>query len=265
MKYRAESIQAPRVHPKMRSRWVQARREEGRRRLRTFVVLASLLALAAVFWGALHTPLFDVDRVEVSGNSALSDAEVRQRSGVEGAQMLYVDAAEVRRKLLASPRVKSADIERRWPATVMIRIAERKPAAVMRNGKEWIVLDHEGRAIQESQRRPANLPELAGVNPPGEGGRAGPEIKAPLNLVAVIPPDLRGRFPSVFRKEDGTLEVLVTGTGGRPATVFFGPPAQIAEKMTSLVTVMNEIDFRGVATVDVRVPSVPAVTRAGSS
>ena len=96
-------------------------------RVRPWVWWASggLLLLALGLAGSWF--LLPVRQVQVTGNSHLSEAEVRRLAGLSG-QMgwLYYGKGQAR-GLLRSPWVQSAVVTRKFPDTVTIELTERKP------------------------------------------------------------------------------------------------------------------------------------------
>ena len=123
----------PRVDPRFRRRWAEARRAEGRRRLK---ILLSFLVAAAVVGacvGLLFSPVFRVRDVVVIGNTHTPRAEVLAAAGVAAGDrtVLMVDSGppSARRALDSLPWVAGATFERRWPWTLVIRLTERSPVA----------------------------------------------------------------------------------------------------------------------------------------
>jgi hypothetical protein len=64
------------------------------------------------------------------------------------------------------------------------------------------------------------------------------------------------------------LKAVVAGDGGNVelelqegARVRLGEPEQLAEKFRSALSVLAQVDTRGVSTLDVRIPQSPVLTR----
>ncbi len=58
----------------------------------------------------------------------------------QGDSLLSLNPNETRARLLKLPWIESAEIERRWPATVYVRLVERIPVALWEeNGHFWLV------------------------------------------------------------------------------------------------------------------------------
>ncbi|MEO1065281.1 MAG: FtsQ-type POTRA domain-containing protein, partial [Actinomycetota bacterium] len=64
------------VDPRLRARRIEVLRAEGRRRLRWVVVVFTLIGIGVVTLVALRSPLFDVDRITVSGAERTSTSAI---------------------------------------------------------------------------------------------------------------------------------------------------------------------------------------------
>jgi hypothetical protein len=116
-------------------------------------VLLALTAGAAVNGRALlDGPL---ERVRVSGNSALTPLQVLDAAGLKaGLPMREVDPIEITRRLAAHPRVAAADVRRVFPGSAWIDVRERVPAMRVQAGAGEAVLDASGRVIEAGPAPP---------------------------------------------------------------------------------------------------------------
>lgn len=107
---------------------------------RVRLALFGLVAAAAgssPFWGppALRrVPLFDADRVEVAGSRLLAPHEVVAASGIRIGASVWTDPAAWEAALRKHPVIAEAKVVRRLPATLRIRITEKRPAAFVAAG-----------------------------------------------------------------------------------------------------------------------------------
>ncbi|CAN5841854.1 hypothetical protein BH23GEM6_BH23GEM6_09680 [soil metagenome] len=90
------------------------------------------VALSSHFWGPdvlSRITWFDVQRVEVAGNRYLAPHDVLSASGVRAGQSVWDDAAAWETALRAHPGIEEARVVRRLPATLRVRIQEKRPVA----------------------------------------------------------------------------------------------------------------------------------------
>ena len=170
---------APAVDPRVRERWIAARRAEGRRRLRILVVIVGVLALAAAAWGITMSPLLAVDHIVVKGAPHVTPEQVERAGAVHlGNPLVWLDADRAVAGIEALPYVSRAQVERQWPHTVRIVITERQGVAWAQRHHQPYLIDGSGRVLAGLAAAPAGLPQLIGVGPVPRPGGAITEVAA---------------------------------------------------------------------------------------
>jgi cell division protein FtsQ len=247
------------IDPRIRERRIAVTRSQGRRRLRVLGAAVTTAALAGAGWGATRTPLLDVDRVLVVGADRSGPEAVASAAGVApGRPMVAVDEGAAVRRVRGMPWVLRATVRRQWPATVRIEVVERVAVAVTRDDTGgWAVLDVSGRVLERAAERPAGLTALEGVPPAGRpGSRLGPSAAAALVVARSLGPHLGPRVAVVAAAPEG-VELRLQPD----AVVRLGAPEALDEKLRSVRTVLARVDPRTLATLDVRDPATPVLTR----
>src|SRR5581483_5120584 len=92
------------------------------------------------------TSLLGVRTVRVSGNSLVTPDQVRAAAAVPGgAALASLDLRAVARRVERLAPVRSAQVTRDWPSTVVIAVTERAPVAVLpRPDKRYDLIDASG-------------------------------------------------------------------------------------------------------------------------
>ncbi len=260
----------PPVDPRFRRRWAEARRLEGRRRLRALVGLLSVVAAVAACIGLLHSPLLRVRDVVVHGNSHTPRARVLLAAGLSGPgnTTLMIDAGPERaaRAVEALPWVASASFSRHWPWTVAITIKERSPVALIVSGGAVEAVDATGRVLEvvPPHEAPPLLPVLLGAQggQPGSdispgSGLAQPELRELLAAAEATPLALaERRLQLAYSARSG----LVAHVGAGPELVLLGDASGLATKLAVLEELVSRVGLAGYAQVDLTVPERPALT-----
>lgn len=248
------------MNPRIRQRRVDVRREEGRRRLWFLVVAASVLVGAGAAVGATRTPLLDVDKVEVRGATHTPRNALLGAGGLERRPLMVdVNASRVSRRVEALPWVLQARTRRAWPGTVVIDVTERTPAAVVRAGSGWAVVDATGRVLEVGATRPPDIANLNGAPAPGPPGTTLAEAGAgSLRVVAALPPALRARVREIVTTPGGEVSLQLGPPGGE---IRLGRPDNLESKLSSAITVLEKANVGRLAVLDVRVPTAPVLTR----
>lgn len=255
---------APRVHPRIRARRVEVRRDAGRRRLRLVVGAVSILATVASGWALTRSALLDVDRIAVTGAGRTDAADVAAAAAVRpGDPMMDLDMAVIEARLEQLPWVATATARRDWPGVLDIAITERRAVAAVGFGDHWVLADSSGRVLA-----PAAPDETGLVRVLVSGGEAsGDEAPVPgqaltgatlgiVQLAAAAADTVGDRLDTVTTDPE---RGAVLSVGGIEAIV--GAPDDIDSKLTALVTLLDRVDLRGVTTIDLRVPGAPVLTR----
>ena len=109
-----------------------------RRILRVGVVLALLTLIAHVPWEGLRRRFARLSEVRVEGTRYLEASRVVRAAGLATGQDLFsLDLERARQALLLEPRVASAEVARRLPRGVRVRIVEREPVLLVDHGVPW--------------------------------------------------------------------------------------------------------------------------------
>ncbi len=243
----------PPVDPRVRDRWVAARREEGRRRLRVLIVVVSVVAALALAWGVTVSPLLAVEQIDITGNAQITPAEVVAAAQVhEGDAMVWLDPSQVEARLEASPWIRTAKVSRDWPRTLTIEVTERAPAAwVQVDGTDGVlVVDGTGRVLTRTDAPPAGLPELIDLRQAAEPG--GSIIPAQGATIAAAYGAYAPAVAQISVTDGGAVVKLVSGP-----EVRLGQPTQLRTKLRAAGAVLASLQAEPPAYVDVSVPTNP--------
>lgn len=287
-----------RMDPRIGRRWVEVRRQQGRRRLRVLMIAGAAVLVLALGAGSLYTPLFKVRHVRVSVRGAMPSSEVVKLSGVSGRTLMArVNDAAIERRLDAVPNLGESQVTTHWPGTVSIRVAVRQAVAVIaetignQTASRWEEIDATGRVIAVVNAPPLGLPQLQiGGAPTGDGqwlpGSAGPSASVPaagqpgladlrtasdspavpqgvaaaLAVAAALPPQIRGSIRAIAAGGSGGLSLTAAPTEGSagPLSVDLGDGSELAAKITALATLLAQTNLAGVTGLDLTVPDRPA-------
>lgn len=254
------------MDPRFRTRWVEVRRQEGRRRFRVLIGVTTVAVLgSAGSWAVTDSPLFDLDRVVVEGAVHTTAAEARFASGLRrGQALLDVDEKAAVKGVETLPWVQVAQVSRRWPGEVRIRVVEREPVAVAvaatEAGPTAVVVDRTGRVLEWADTAPPGLPVLTGLPPAGPPGSSlAPGGVATLAVAVALPAELRARTLGLAPAagDGGEVEMSLSPEG----TVRLGPPEDLDRKFTAIRAVLAQVDVHNLSVLDVRRPDSPVLTR----
>jgi cell division protein FtsQ len=173
-----------------------ARRQWARRWLSLRYVVALLLVLA-LLGTSVHLLFFStrsqVARVEVVGNSLLSDARLREVADVPvGDQLALVDLGRADARVGSLAEVESVDVTRTWPDVVRIAVVERTAVAAVELAGRLRGLDADGVVFRDYKAVPKAMPLIR------PGANAGTDaLREAATVVSALPDDLVTRVDHV--------------------------------------------------------------------
>ncbi|HEX6159355.1 MAG TPA: FtsQ-type POTRA domain-containing protein [Thermoanaerobaculia bacterium] len=118
--------------------------------LRNAGLAATLAVVGLLVWRHVQSSRFAVQHIEISGAvhtpKAALDGIAQQYVGLN---LFQIDIARVQRDLGGLEWVNRIDIEKKLPDTLRIKIAERRPVALAREGELLRYVDEKGLAFAE--------------------------------------------------------------------------------------------------------------------
>jgi cell division protein FtsQ len=236
-------------------------RRSGGGRLRRVLLMMGALALLAVAaqlpWRTLRSRVAVVRGIEVRGTHYLDAAAVTRIAGLaEGQDLFALDLTRARQRLLMHPRIARAEVTRRLPRGLSVRVEERVPVLLVRHGVPW-EMDSCGVLLQPlASGVTADVPLLDGLEAgtlPAGAQLGGPRVERALAWVAALDGRelrLAGQVSELdVRDPRATSLLLMDGT--RVLAPAWPPEPR---PLSALRVVLADLHQRGVAAreVDVR-------------
>jgi cell division protein FtsQ len=111
---------------------------------------------------------FAVGDITIAGADRTSPADAYAALGIERGQSIFtVSAADARKRLLDLPWVGDAEVRRMLPGALSIRLIEKRPFALWRDGKSTVVIERSGGVITAADTGEFDhLPLFAGPGAP---------------------------------------------------------------------------------------------------
>jgi len=227
---------------------------------RARLALLGLVAAAAgssPFWAPpafQRVPLFDADRVEVAGSQLLAPHEVVAASGIRIGASVWTDPAAWEAALERHPVIAEATVVRRLPATLRIRITEKRPAAFVAAGTLRPATAAGEILPVDPARVPVDLP-IAGTAPDTATrvrDRATLRLLAEAGRLAEADPMLMARVSELRMGADGGVRLVLA----HPRAEVLLPAGAAEPRLTQLRAALADVARRvppgGRAQVDAR-------------
>ena len=231
----------------------------GRKR-KALTVLVTLGVIATLIWAAFWSPLLRVRDVKLTGARHTTAAEIAAVADL-GAEdnLLLLSADEVVAAAKRLPWVADAEVERRLPGTVKVKVVERKPALVVSLGLARWTIDARGHVLATGASEPG-LPIVGGVEidtiKPGVKLDE-PIVREVLAAWRSLPKRLAADVQAIFATSLERISfTLVDGT-----QIRYGAAERLDAKNEVVLALRKQLAEEGrlASYIDVRVPTSPAV------
>jgi cell division protein FtsQ len=222
------------------------------RHRRPIQLAVAVLALVAVVWLLLASPVLGVSTVQVDGVTTLPADQVRETAGIDpGTPLLRVDVEAARARIARLPQVASVEVTRGWPRTVVVTVVERVPIAIVGEPGGRSLVDAEGVLFDTVTGEPPAGVVPLDVADPGPGD---PSTRAALAAVGALAADLRREVASAAAATPEDISLTLTdGT-----LVRWGGPEESDRKGAALAALLKQLADGGLepaATIDVSTPT----------
>ena len=234
-----------------------------RRRLRSGVLLTGVVVLGfATLYGvqalgdgaSLRERIGDVaasmglrvTNVIVEGRSKTPEPMLRAALGIRpGEPILSYSLSEARQRLESIKWVETATVERRLPATIVVRLVERRPFAVWQSEGKFLLVDRDGDIVADS-----DVAAFSGQLPLVVGPGA-PAAAAALMDMLATQPDLQKRVVAAVRVGERRWNLRMNN--GADVMLPEGAEIQALARLAELQASHALLD-RPLAVVDLRLP-----------
>jgi cell division protein FtsQ len=170
------------------------------------IASAVLFGLTGLYgsWAGGHMPAivqavtshagFALNKVHITGNRETSEIDVLDQIGLDGwTSMIGFNAHAARKRIATLPWVESVSVQKVYPATVNVRIVEKKPFAIWQHDDQLSLIQQDGAVI-------APLSDPAFAHLPLIVGDGGPQRASAI--VATLQ-----NYPSLVKRVKGYIRV----------------------------------------------------------
>lgn len=209
----------------------------NKRSARGAVILIAVVAIAIAGIGYFAYAYFQVRHVEVDGNALYTGPYIAALADVpEGLHMLDVNQDSIRYQIEnAEPYLQVLYIERDFPDTLVIHVAERRPVALLPYGDQYLLIDANAVAL-ETVMDPSSLgiPIVQGISMGdveiGSAIRTEDEFKLSVMLEVLQELKARRLFELIKSVDLSNINnIQLTSAAGLP--IRFGQAEKVADKV----------------------------------
>lgn len=140
---------------KQEARRIYKQRKRNRFRTRFYVLMTALILL--IFWLIIsNSGVFTIDAIEVRGNSHYTAEEIINIGhATSGRNIIYkANIKETKEYLEQNPYIKSAEVRRKLPSTLVIKVTERQERMAFKYDDDYLVMDEDGTLLKKTRNKP---------------------------------------------------------------------------------------------------------------
>lgn len=230
----------------------------GRRLKRNILIAVStaVAVIAALLAAAIFSPVLAVGTVSVSGTRLLTPDQVQAAlEPLRGRPLPQVSDDEVGRLLEPLVQIKSVSIEARPPSELVVKVMERVPVALVKQGEEYQLVDVDGvKLATKADPASVSLPVIDG----GAGAIGKDLFQATAAVLGALPPEVLAKLSNASAQSVDAVELkLVDGQ-----TIVWGNAGEkeLKAKVLAALLKVPKDPKNPVRVYDVSVPRHP-VTR----
>lgn len=184
----------------------------GRRLKRNILIAVStaVAVIAGLLAAAIFSPVLAVGTVSVSGTRLLTPDQVQAAlEPLRGRPLPQVSDDEVGRLLDPLVQIKSVSIEARPPSELVVKVLERVPVALVKQGEEYQLVDVDGvKLATKADPASVSLPLIDG----GAGAIGKDLFQATAAVLGALPPEVLAKLSNASAQSVDAVELkLVDG------------------------------------------------------
>ena len=127
-----------------------------------------LLLVVVTLFILMLTPFFNIKWIDIQGAEKVSSGEIKAAMQYQqGENIFKINLRKSRQRLLEIPYVQTAEVRRKLPDGIRVKITECVPCAYIQYGGGFVLLDETGKLLEQVKEAPAGMPVIEGVQTDG--------------------------------------------------------------------------------------------------
>ncbi len=122
-------------------------RKKRRKKYYTLKFLILIATCVALYFFA-HSGVFTVEKIQLEKNDRFTLKQVKKMTGMKkGVNLFEINTGDYEDKLEENPFIREAEVSRKLPDTIQVSLDLRKPVAVIKQNKKYVMIDREGTVL----------------------------------------------------------------------------------------------------------------------
>ena len=229
------------------------RAHSRRRRAILLSVISSFTALIVLMLAAMYTPMLAVETIRITGTDRLKVSELQAALKSQlGTPLPMVNSDKIAEELKPFALIESYAITSRPPHSLVIRITERSPIALVAVGGTNYLYDPAGVRIGKV----SSSDEYPTISINGDPATSA-EYALAIDVLLALPASLLPRVYSIDAKTKDNVTMQLRGNAGQ--RIVWGDSSKSALKSKVLAALIRNYKKSDRVTFDVSSPTAPVV------
>ena len=208
-----------------------------------YILIVLALIIGAII--VIYSPMFNIKSIEVEGNERLSKDKIIEISGLKNdVNMFKYTKIQIANSLTKNAYIESAEITRKLPGTIGIKVTERHPTYMLQFADSFVYINNQGYILEISNER-IDTPIIVGfktdLNNIKPGNRVDIEDLKQLNMVIKIigiceDNDITGVVTKVDVSNPKNYTLILEGQG---KTVYLGDGNELTSRILYLKAILE--------------------------
>lgn len=167
---------------------IDLKKEKRKRRMKSFIKgMVITTILIGLTLALLLSPMFKLSKIEVNGNTKISNNEIIILSEIEeGDNIFLINNNSVINKIKQNPYIESVKVEKQLPDKIVLQIEERQATYALKYEEEYVYINNQG-YILEIAESPNNLPQILSYKTSQEDIKVGNRLSdEDLELLEIV-------------------------------------------------------------------------------
>jgi cell division protein FtsQ len=204
-----------------------------RRRVLLWSIAGFVLIVGGLIAYLVFSPALALKELKVEGNALVTTEEVSTAlQPLMGTSLTRLPDERVEGLLRDKAPIEDVRVAAEPPSTLVVTIRERVPVAIVQNGKEFVLIDSEGRQLK-------SVPDRAAVKLPLiDGGTEAVKSEVFRSITAVLadlPPDILSRLNHASARSVDSVSLSLSGD----QRIFWGSAERNAAKAKVLQALLK--------------------------
>lgn len=225
-----------------------------------------MIGMLVLGFGLSQSSLFHIHTIEVNGISHLTREEVVEVSGIELGEHIYAaNLAKAETMIAANFWVQQVTVERKLPATVVINVSERVPAAAVTTANGLYVVDSGGvLLLRQKLLDGLSVLVVSGIGDIPEDAKLGSTLESkPLQDALTVIRQMDEQAAAVIAEIDVTNSQKIVARTTYGVDIYLGDKSDFAAKFTLAQQIMSREAAKGrvesLDYIDVSITSQPVL------